>query len=198
MWRESVAKRLVHESEHRQVIVFTHDIVFLLALAGGAQERDVDVRHQYLRRIRSVAGYSSQQLPWAAMKVRERVGHLKSLWQHADKEFRKGEMENYERDAATIYGLLREAWERGFEEVLLDGTVERYRQSIQTQRANNLVDITVEDLNALNDGMTKCSRWFAGHDQAAAENAPFPEPDEVKLDIDVFEEWIKEIRRRRN
>ena len=40
-WRNNVAKRLVEESKHRQVIVFTHDVVFLLALKQYAEEGNI-------------------------------------------------------------------------------------------------------------------------------------------------------------
>lgn len=196
-WRSNVAKRLVLESQARQVIVFTHDIVFLLVLAEKAEELGVQLKNQYLRRGQAVAGLSSQQLPQAAMKVRDRIGHLNDLWQKADKTYRDGDGEKYERDASRIYGLLREAWERGVEEVLLDGTVERYRNSVQTMRASRLADICADDCKALEAGMTKCSRWLTGHDQSAADNAPFPEPSEVKEDIKVLEDWVRAIRKRR-
>ena len=197
-WRSNVAKRLVLESQSRQVIVFTHDIVFLLALAEKAEAFDVQLKNQYLRRNKAVAGLSSQQLPWAAMKVRDRIGHLKALWQNADKTYRDGDEEKYEQDASNIYGLLREAWERGFEEVLLGGTVERYRSSVQTQQAMQLADICRDDIRALDVGMTKCSRWLPGHDQSAADNAPFPEPCEVKEDIKALGDWTQKIRKRRS
>ena len=41
-WRLNVAKRLVEESKHRQVIVFTHDVVFLLALKQYAEESSIE------------------------------------------------------------------------------------------------------------------------------------------------------------
>ena len=196
-WRASVAQRLVVESCSRQVIVFTHDIVFLLALVEKAEQHPVDLKHQYLRRDHTVSGLSSQDLPWAAMKVKRRIRHLKDLWQTADTLYRKGEQEGYERDAAYIYGLLREAWERGVEEVLLGGTVERYRKTIQTRRARQLSDISSADCDGLDGGMAKCSKWLPGHDQAAAENEPFPEPDELRSDITSLEEWVRRIQNRR-
>ena len=196
-WRGNVAKRLVAESRSRQVIVFTHDIVFLLALAEKAEDLRVSLKHQYLRRDTTVAGLSSQRLPWAAMKVRNRIHHLNDLWQAADTTYRKGNQESYEREASYIYGLLREAWERGFEEVLLGGTVERYRNSIQTQHASLLSDICTADCDALDAGMTKCSKWAPGHDQSAAENEPFPEPQDLKEDIKALNDWVRGIRKRR-
>ena len=131
------------------------------------------------------------------MKVRNRIGHLKDLWQTAEKTFRNGDQEKYEQDASYIYGLLREGWERGLEEVLLGGTVERYRNTIQTQQINQLADIDASDCKALDQGMTKCSKWLPGHDLSAAENEPFPEPKELEEDIKALEDWVQVIRKRR-
>ena len=96
-----------------------------------------------------------------------------------------------------IYGLLREAWERGIEEVLLNDAVERYRPSVETQRIRHLHDITEQDFKELEDGMNECSRWMRGHDEAVAIVAPFPKPDKVKAAIDALENWANRIRKRR-
>jgi energy-coupling factor transporter ATP-binding protein EcfA2 len=197
-WRASVARRLVKEAKTRQVIVFTHDIVFLLALHRHADEQRVELYDQHLRRERLGAGVCEEELPWAAMKVKTRIGVLNKSWQVADKLHRDGKQRTYEREAIFIYGQLREAWERAFEEVLLDGMVERYRENIQTQQVRKLSDITEQDCKQLEAGMTKCSKWLPGHDQAAAENEDVPRPDELKTDIDALEEWVKNIRKRRN
>ena len=94
-----------------------------------------------------------------------------------------------------IYKLLREAWERGLEEIMLGGVVERYRRGIQTQQIRYLSDITQADCNALDAGMTKCSRWL--HDQSGAENVPVPDADELKTDIAALEGWTRTIKQRR-
>ena len=198
-WRGNVATRLVVESKSRQVIVFSHDIVFLLSLLEEAESRAADVKHQCLRRDRYLAGLSSQQLPWVAMKVTKRIGFMNELWQAADKRCRKGEQTKYEENAAHIYGLLRESWERAVEEVLLAGTVERYRNSVQTLRVRHLADITDADCSAVQAGMARCSRWLTGHDQSVADNAPIPGPTELKADIQELQDWVKSISvRRRN
>ena len=196
-WRGHVAERLVVESKSRQVIVFTHDIVFLLTLGEKADRLGVALKHQYLRRGPADAGLSSQQLPWPAMKVKDRISRLNDLFQKAGTTYRKEGHGKYEQEASFIYGLLREAWERGVEEVLLGGIVERYRNSIQTQQVSELVNISPADCNTLDAGMTKCSKWLPGHDQAAAENEPFPEPTELGADIKAFKDWVQGIRSRR-
>lgn len=197
-WRSNVAARLVEEATRRQVVVFTHDIVFLVSLTTAAEKKGIQPAKQYLRRTSKQVGMLSAGLPWPAMTVKERVGHLNRLAQDTGKLFRGGEQEEYERAAAQLYGLLREAWERGIEEVLLAGVVQRYRNSVETSKARYLSDIGAPDLAALNDGMTKASKWLTGHDQAAAEGEPFPEPDELQADIKAFDDWQKGIHKRRN
>lgn len=196
-YRESVARRLVEESRVRQVIVFTHDVVFLLFLKQYAVEFGVDQVDQHIRQLSKGAGVCEEALPWVALPVKRKIGWLKNAHQAADKLFREGHQDAYEKDAKHLYGLLREAWERALEEVLLNGIVERYRPSVQTQRLAMISDVTDEDCQALDVAMTKCSRWLPGHDQAAAARAPVPEPPELKDDIDALENWVAAIQKRR-
>jgi len=196
-WREGVARRLAEEARGRQVIVFTHDIVFVLALSGEAERLGVACHHQYVRNEGIGAGVATPDLPWVAMKVSSRIGVLRNRHQAADKTFRTGSREDYEGEAIVIYGLLREAWERALEEVLLGGVVQRYRRDIQTQQVDDLSDITDEDCTELVEGMSKTSRWLPGHDQAGAENVPVPDADELREDIQKLENWVKRIRNRR-
>jgi energy-coupling factor transporter ATP-binding protein EcfA2 len=196
-WREGVARRLVEEAKTRQVIVFTHDIVFLLLLKQFSTEQGVDQLDQHVRQLSIGAGVCAEELPWVALKVSKRIGHLKKLLQGAEKLHRDGHQGAYERDASLIYGYLREAWERGLEEVLLGGVVERYRPGVQTQQVAQIADITAEDCKAVETAMTKCSRWLYGHDQAAAARADIPEPPEIKADIEALKSWVAAIRKRR-
>lgn len=41
--RDAVARRLVQEAQRRQVIVFTHDVAFLLALEEAAKDAGVEL-----------------------------------------------------------------------------------------------------------------------------------------------------------
>ena len=196
-WREGVARRLVEEAKTRQTVVFTHDVVFLLVLNQFAGEEGVAKLDQHVRQLSIGAGVCAEELPWVALKVSKRIGHLRKLFQDAEKLHREGHQAVYEREASQIYGYLREAWERGLEEVLLGGVVERYRPSVQTQQVALISDITETDCKALETAMTKCSKWLPGHDQAAAASADIPEPASLKADIDALENWLSAIRNRR-
>ncbi|CAH1386544.1 AAA family ATPase [Candidatus Nitrotoga sp. M5] len=196
-WRQGVARRLIQETKKRQVIVFTHDVVFLLLLKQFAEELEVEQFDQHVRFLSKGAGVCSEELPWVALPIKKKIGYLKNGWQAADKLSRDGHQDAYEKDAKYLYGLLREAWERALEEVLLGGVVERYRPSIQTQQVAQIADITVEDCKTVETAMTKCSKWLPGHDQAAAARAPVPGPAELKADIEALDNWVATIRSRR-
>lgn len=196
-WREGVARRLVHEAKTRQVIVFTHDIVFLLLLKQFAEEQHVVQLDQHVQQLSKGSGVCAEELPWVAMTVKKKIGYLKNQWQAADKFFRDGHQASYEKEAKYLYGLLREAWERGIEEVLLGGIVERFRSGVQTQHIEMIADITAEDCQTVEAAMTKCSKWLPGHDQAAAARAPVPQPAELKSDIEALDNWVAAIRKRR-
>ncbi len=196
-WREGVARRLVQEAGCRQVIVFTHDVVFLLLLKQFSDELGIDQLDQHVRHLSKGAGVCAEELPWVALPARKKIGFLKNEWQAADKLFRDGHQAAYEKEAKYLYGLLREAWERALEEVLLGGIVERFRPGVQTQHIGTIADISSEDCQALDAAMAKCSKWLPGHDQAAAARAAVPEPTELKTDIEALEAWVAAIHKRR-
>lgn len=197
-WREGVARRLVQEAKTRQVIVFTHDVVFLLLLKQFAEEVGVLQLDQHVRQLSKGAGVCAEELPWVAMPVKKKIGYLKNEWQAVDKLLRDGHQAAYEKEAQYLYGLLREAWERALEEILLGGIVERFRPGVQTQHVSTIADITEGDCRTLDAAMSKCSKWLPGHDQAAAARAPVPEAEELKADIEALESWVATIRKRRN
>ena len=196
-WRSSVAERLVREAEERQVVIFTHDISFLFALHEYAEKLSIPIHNQHLRREQLGSGVSSPELPWLAMNVAKRIGVLKNKLQTVKKLHRQGHSLECEMNIKNIYSLLRATWERAIEQVLLNGTVERFRQSIETRRLLKLSDISNEDCQQIEAGMTKCSKWTDAHDSVPAMNEPIPEPDELEQDIHALEKWVKEVNKRR-
>ncbi|OAJ33117.1 hypothetical protein A0O36_02689 [Piscirickettsiaceae bacterium NZ-RLO1] len=197
-WRDAVAQRLVKEAKVRQVMIFTHDVVFLLLLKEYAKKYDVNLKNQYIKQIKSVgAGICNDNLPWIAMPVTKRIKQLNNSLVSAKKNFKNAEQDNYNKEAMLIYGQLRECWERGIEEILLGGIVERYRNSVQTQQILLVSDITVEDCKDIENGMTKCSKWLPGHDLAAGAPQDMPDPDGLQADVDSFNNWVERIKKRR-
>jgi len=51
-----------------------------------------------------------------------------------------------------------------------------------------------EDFETVEKAMSKCSTFL--HDSASDLNEPIPEPDEIRQDIEILENWIGELRKR--
>jgi len=103
----------------------------------------------------------------------------------------------YEREAHQIYGELRQAWERGVEEALLNGAIRRFGKEVKTRSLDKLHLITDEHIARLGRGMTKASTFM--HDQAQAfGKPPVPPPEEVVADVEECEQWVKELKKVHN
>lgn len=196
-WRTRVAERLVELGKDRQVIVFTHELVFLHALMHAAEKGGLPCSAQSVWRKPSTCGHVDSDLPWAALSTQRRLGWIKNEWQRAEKCFRVDGERVYGPIATHLYARLRQTWERAVEEVLLCGVVERFRASVETQRLRRLQDIDQSDLAAVAAGMTKCSKWEGGHDHALAANEPVPSPKELRDDIASLETWVRAVEERR-
>jgi len=198
-WRTNVSRRLVEVSQSQQVIVFTHEMVFLAALLQEAERQGVECSAQTVTRgADALAGHVEAGLPWHGLSTLKRISALKQEWRLAEAVHKEHGQKVYERVATRLYADLRRTWERAVEEVLLNEVVLRFRQGIETNRLKKIGDITSDDLKAVEAGMTKCSKWEGGHDQALAVNEPVPEPSEVKADIETLERWVAVVRKRRN
>ncbi|SPA23616.1 conserved hypothetical protein [Cupriavidus taiwanensis] len=181
--REKVARRLVQEASSRQVIVFTHDLPFALHLADEASAQKVEASAMSVRRIRQRAGLVFPELPFAGIKVGERLERIKNMATEADRLLDAGEVDHSENLVRTGYGRLRETWERGVEEAILCETVVRFRPGVSTQRLR-AVALSDEEYVALHEAMARCSH-FAAHDTAADTDTTPPTADELRADIEA-------------
>ncbi|MBB3282684.1 AAA family ATPase [Mitsuaria sp. BK037] len=200
--RWEVAERLVKESLARQVIIFTHDIYFLLILEQKAQEAATALTKNYIRRTAQGYGVYSENLPFDVLGTKDRLGRLRQMLVAVRKTAKEGDEELQRQLTAKCYGHLRLAWERCIEEVLLNGAVQRFGEGVATLRLKG-VTVTDGDYSEIYAGMTKCSKFE--HDAAATVGRlPVPEPDELSEDIERLANWrdlldkrVKEVAKTR-
>ena len=144
-WRDRIGGRIVEEAINRQVIVFTHDITFLLMLQEHSERAGVNLEIKSLTRKKKETGIIASNPPWDAMPVGKRIGLLKNAYQALEKIERTETEEAYKEKAKPLYGKLRETWERFVEEVLLNGAIQRFGREVQTMRIKAIVDLTDSD-----------------------------------------------------
>ncbi len=197
-FKRNIAKRLVSVSKERQVIVYTHDLPFLMMLQENTEKEDLDINIKSIQRTYSTPGICTDHVPWDAMNVKERVTSLKDKCNKLKAKHSSILENDYNSEAGLLYGGIRETWERLVEELLLNGVVYRFGRDIQTQRLRIVAgDITEDDYKKIDEAMTKASKYLIGHDSSSGLNEPPPHPEEIMEDINNLEDYRKELSRRK-
>jgi hypothetical protein len=193
-YRDKVAERLAKEAITRQVIVFTHDIAFLLELQHSAAEQGAYFHIQTVARHGNTPGDCSEGAPWHAMSVLDRIKHLKKELNNFEGLYGI-DWGQYNQKASYLYGLLRETWEAAVEEELLFKTIRRHGNEVQTKRLAQ-VEVTTSDYVEIESQIGRCSTWMVGHDKSKALSVNRPSPDEIRRDIQSLETFRSNIRNR--
>lgn len=196
-WRNKISKRIAEESLDRQVIVFTHDITFLLMIEEHSKKLSCSLEVKSLTRKKTETGIIATNPPWDTLPVKKRIGILKNSLVQL-KSIEKNETEEiYKERVKPFYGKLRETWERFIEEILLNKVVQRFGREIQTQRIKVLTDLTDDDYSLIEENMKKCSTYMSGHDSSGALIETMPDCDEVEIDLKALEDYLGEMRKRK-
>ena len=181
--RERVALRLVEESLRRQVVVFTHDLVFLTELNRIAIDKAVPVSTCELSSTSTVVGVVSDMPPWDALKVGKRMSILEALLKEAEDHDESGKPDDLARVLHHFYGLLRSTWERFIEEKLFAGSIQRFDRHI---KANSLYDAVLDPelVDTVVKQINSVSGRIEAHDHSAAMNTPPATLAEAAADLE--------------
>ena len=194
-WRHKVAQRLVKEAAARQVIVFTHDLVFLNDIEDAARTHTpCETRH--IRRSATTVGMVNDDLPWEGMKIAARVDSLEKQARALRSVRETADEDSYKHEARHFYDDLRAAWERALEEVAFAHVVMRHRDYIKVQDLARVSALTEQDCQSWADNFGKCCGLMAGHDESRGRNRAMPEPDELLRDVQALDGWVRNLRDR--
>ena len=182
---QAVAERLTEEASNgRQVIVFTHNILFHHMLWTAARRAKVGRHCEWMSSAENdrFGLIDDSQKPWQMKRVPERLSEIRQGfaalardgYDHADQRFRPA--------IVDLYTKMRETWERIVEEILFNNVVQRFRPEVMTQRLEEACIDPLVDYPAIFEGMKRCSH-YSGHDQASDLPPELPEPRETDRDI---------------
>jgi energy-coupling factor transporter ATP-binding protein EcfA2 len=195
-WRGQVAKRLVDEVECRQVIVFTHDLVFVNDLNDHATKAGRAVRLTTLSRGAAGAGMVADGLPWKAQSVEDRIDKLEKAARVAKQLHDNNQEDEYAVEAAKLYNALRATWERGLEDIAFFRVVQRHRDYINAKDLKKVSALTEADCDAFAAGFKKCCDIVDAHDPSRSRNAAPPPPVDLRQDIQALKDWATSLRDR--
>lgn len=195
-FRDKIAERIAKESLHRQIVVFTHDIAFLVDLEkhlGRLENAKLTVKT--LNRINNIPGNIISSKPWHVMSVNDRLSFLDEQIRTYS-ELYNNDITTYNEKAAEWYGLFRETWEAIIEEIVFNNAIKRFGAEVKTLRLQE-VEITDDDYKTIDIYMSKASEWMRGHDKSKALSNDRPSPKEILDDIAKTREFIKSFKKRR-
>lgn len=186
-----VAERIAHEATTRQVIVFTHDIVFCNELYKAADAVAIEPVSIALFSDQDAAGkIDAAGMVWKGLNVAKRIRQIKNKFAPLPKLY-SSSPSDYEYEIKGLYGRLRDTYERMVEETIFCDIVRRGTDVIQTQM---LRYVTLPDDLAIrfHEGMTRANTH--SHDNPAADTVPVPKPTDFTTHLVELETLIADFK----
>ncbi|WP_310448877.1 AAA family ATPase [Sulfuritalea sp.] len=198
MRRGKVAKRLAAESKQRQVLIFTHDVVFLQQLRDQCDKLNVSPLFCRLEANGGFYGNVAEGLPWAHKSYGERIDFLEK----AQKRFEKmpwpaNPSEELTSEMIRQYSFLRATIERVAQDFVLNGTVQRFKDYIDVKKLKLVIGLQEAEVVEILRINQRCHDLVEAHDPSSAKDEPPPTADELKQDIADLRKLIKDITDRR-
>jgi hypothetical protein len=189
--REHVAARLVEEAQTRQVVIFTHDVVFVHYLRELTADAGREIGGQTLVRANRRVGVVDAELPWAVKSPRDRLAALRHALKYELSPMFKREDPRYVREVQQWALDLRKGYERLIESYVLGGTVERHARNIRVKNLHT-VRWTPSLAQRIDDAMRAVSAF--AHDEPLAQHTARPRPEKLAALLADYEAMCEELR----
>lgn len=195
-YRGFFAKRLAKEAAGgRQVIVFTHDIPFLMMLDEAARAQALSPSYQCVNRASDRAGICVAGAPQKAQPVPEIVNGIERRLSSAQALHTSGRLDEWAVQAKAMVGLLRDGWERAAE-TFVAPVVRRYNNKVHPGGLHLLTVLEEEDITDFNEGYNFACIYC--HTDAPELNRPAPTPDQIKAEIGRLRNWFESVNKRQD
>lgn len=186
----------MEEAEHRQVIIFTHDLVFLYELRREAEKANRPIAFHNVRRAQNKPGYIENQLLDKAKSGLEMCIALRSSLKAARPNFEKLTDTQRTTFCKGTIGQLRDAWEQAISDYVRP-VLERFDNKVKPTSIFKLDVLTEDDLKRVMAAQARLSEDL--HLSAQALNTEAVSLDDLTSEVKALENWIQSIRdRQRN
>ena len=193
--REKIADRLAKEAKTRQVIVFTHDVVFLNDLLAYSEKTSITPSVLTLEWHDGAPGKYIQGLPWDSKKPSECLVELKKDQKAISAKWNPQPNAMNVESMRHAYSRLRSTLERIVEHELLAGIVRRFESQVIAGRVKSLIGVTQAECDEVTRLLQKCHNITDAH---APSTVAIPDPAEFLQDITDTEKLIAIIKKRKN
>lgn len=188
-YREAIAEKIVSLSSERQIIVFTHDLYFVrLLLDTHKAVIQSPCAIVGLKESRGIAGIVSDEIPYLAKNVQERVDTVKSDL----RDIRNCDVSETDKIDRLLYSSrqrMRKLLEKSIEDILINRTIVRFSKNISAKRGN-LASLIVVEKNDTDFLLGLFGKYSVTEHDGSVETIPL-QPDEeiISQDLSDFCIW---------
>ena len=181
IYRRQLAKRLAEEGQHRQVIVFTHDLTFLFLLEGESQDRQVHVTSCSVARGGEGIGVIQMDRPTHAKPIDRVLEGMKVHLNNVQPKYQRDGSGGWDVEAGGLVRQLRTTWERAVEAVV-EPVLKRLSDKVNTGGLIKLTVLTRDDCVEMRSAYSRLSRLLHSSADGLAPN--WPNPVEIREEIE--------------
>jgi len=193
IYRERVAKRLAEEAQHRQVVIFTHDLGFLFELTREAKDICVSLNYQHVKRRGKTPGFVSADLPMKAKTAPALVTALRTELKDIKGQFETiNEMRRVIKTKGIIE-LLREAWDQVIADIIAP-VLGRFDNHIKGNSLFKLLVLTQDDVDHIKAARSRLSEDL--HNAAGALNPEDVSHEQLVAEVNAIHEFIEDFKKR--
>lgn len=196
--RRDVAKRLAELALDRQVIAFTHDLEFVVALSAAASAAGASFTERAVERRGQDPGVCVQEHPWKAKDVGRRLSELEQLLAEIKRERSGWGQQQYEQMCADWAGKLSETWERILHLEIAQPIFDLNSSEVRPKMLKVVARVTSEDEQQFQASYSRVSEWARRHDKSPSRNAVSPEPEELQEELDSVRDFFDRIKKYRS
>ena len=200
--RQYVAQRLVDEAKERQVIIFTHDTVFLFELTSLLNQKNVPYLEQHLECFNASGtvqvGLVREGLPWVHKSFNDRIDKHYKTQRNLLRGWVPYSNDDLSNSMRSEYSRLRATIERVIQDCVFNGTVQRYNDWIKIHHLKKAIGFTLAEHDEIVRLYQKCCDICDAHDPSSGRNLSVPSPQDLKKDLDALVVVVDTIKGRQN
>lgn len=188
--RKAVAARLVEESAHRQVVVFTHDLAFLFELRREAEAKAMPIHYQTVARKQNRPGFVEAELPMKAKSAWQLGQALRSELKAAKPHFDGWADAKRTIFAKGIIEQLRESWDQGIADFIFP-VLGRFDNAIRGTSLFKLAVLEEADVKTVTAARGRLSEEL--HATAETLNPETVKHSDLLAEVVKLESWLTSI-----
>ncbi|GAB6405565.1 AAA family ATPase [Pseudomonas sp. MHK4] len=195
-YRRKMAERLALLAEERQVIVLTHDAVFLTELNTAQRKSGVEASYKSVR-WDNAPGQIVDGLTWETMNCKMRLEDIAEVAQEIQKTMGTYMNDDSAQAVTRAYGKLRGTIERAVREEFMNNTVQPFSDVVSVESFGAVIGHTQAEWETLIDIYDRSCEAIEAHDTPAARQLPIPPPEQLLRDVEVAIDLIGEATKRK-